>query len=33
MNMDPFKSTSFLDYTFKALYFIFFKEPVNNCLP
>ena len=25
--------TSFLDYAFKALYFIFFKDPVNICLP
>ena len=25
--------TSFLDYAFKALYFIFFKDPANNCLP
>ena len=25
--------TSFLDYAFKALYVIFFKDPVINCLP
>ena len=25
--------TSFLAYAFKALYFIFFKDPVNNCFP
>ena len=25
--------TSFLDYAFRALYIIFFKDPVNNCLP
>ena len=24
---------SFLDYVFKALYCIFFKDPVNTCLP
>ena len=26
-------STTFLDHSFKAVYFILFKESVNSCLP
>ena len=34
--MNPIKFSRFylfIDYAFKASYFIFFKDPANNCLP